>query len=64
MCPVLEKTMEECKPSCVNYFDAYHQCVKRVGEEPPKGVNCELQYFDYYHCLDKCVPSRLFSKLK
>jgi len=55
ICSVMEKTMEECKPGCVKFFDKYNECVARLGPTPQKGLDCQLQYFDYYRCLDGCV---------
>lgn len=44
---------QECKPSCIAQFEKYEACVKRVKA---KGEgDCEAWFFDYLHCLDKCV---------
>lgn len=44
---------ENCKPKCADYFQKYEACVARVNE---KGVGaCDGQYFDFLHCIDKCV---------
>lgn len=44
---------EACKPKCADYFTKYEECVARVTA---KGVGaCDGQYFDYLHCIDKCV---------
>lgn len=44
---------EACKPKCADYFQKYEACVARVAA---KGVGaCDGQYFDYLHCIDKCV---------
>ena len=55
ICTVMESTMAECKPGCTRPLDAYSECVTRLGPEPAKGTDCQLQYFDYYRCLDQCV---------
>ncbi|KAI7756214.1 hypothetical protein M8C21_020624 [Ambrosia artemisiifolia] len=39
-------------------------CVKRVQADETGHKHCTGQYFDYWHCVDKCVAPRLFAKLK
>eukprot|EP01126_Amoeba_proteus_P027515 TRINITY_DN2730_c0_g2_i1.p1 TRINITY_DN2730_c0_g2~~TRINITY_DN2730_c0_g2_i1.p1 ORF type:complete len:103 (+),score=11.21 TRINITY_DN2730_c0_g2_i1:117-425(+) len=55
ICPLLEATFEECKPKCDKQFKSYWDCVERIGPDPPKGIDCQLQYNDYYRCQDSCV---------
>lgn len=63
ICPLLEQSMQECQPHCKKELLSYEGCVERLGPEPPKGKTCEMQYFDYYRCLDHCVriPRTRFS---
>ncbi len=53
---------EACKPDCIKPLLAYQQCVKRIEGRPE--AHCTGQYFDYWHCVDKCAAPRLFSVLK
>ncbi|KAM0904885.1 hypothetical protein ACQ4PT_017745 [Festuca glaucescens] len=55
---------ERCKPNCVKPFYAYEKCVKRVEADDTGHKHCTGQYFDYLSCVDKCVASKLFEKLK
>lgn len=42
-----------CEPKCTAYFQKYEECVERIKA---KGVGaCDGQYFDFLHCVDKCV---------
>ena len=51
-----------CKPNCMRQLVAYQKCAKRI-EEKHNG-HCTGQYFDYWHCVDKCVAPNLFAVLK
>ncbi|AQK58876.1 Cytochrome b-c1 complex subunit 6 [Zea mays] len=42
----------------------YQKCVKRVENDDTGHKHCTGQYFDYWSCIDKCVASKLFKKLK
>jgi ubiquinol-cytochrome c reductase subunit 6 len=53
---------EACKPECIKQLLAYQQCTKRIEGNPE--AHCTGQYFDYWHCIDKCTAPRLFSVLK
>jgi hypothetical protein len=55
LCPIIEEEYERSKPHCVKQLNAYNECVKRIGPNPARGVSCEMQYFDYYRCLDHHV---------
>ncbi|XP_051179996.2 cytochrome b-c1 complex subunit 6-1, mitochondrial isoform X1 [Lolium perenne] len=55
---------DRCKPQCVKPFYAYEKCVKRVEADDTGHKHCTGQYFDYLSCVDKCVASKLFEKLK
>ena len=51
-----------CKPSCVKQLMAYQACTKRI--EGKHDAHCTGQYFDYWHCIDKCAAPRIFAALK
>ncbi|KAK8948744.1 hypothetical protein KSP39_PZI005922 [Platanthera zijinensis] len=39
-------------------------CVKRIQADESGHKHCTGQYFDYWHCVDKCAAEKLFDKLK
>ncbi|KAL0865083.1 hypothetical protein Bca101_044201 [Brassica carinata] len=55
---------ESCKPKCVKPLLEYQACVKRIQGDDSGHKHCTGQYFDYWHCIDKCVAPKLFAKLK
>ncbi|KAI0496054.1 hypothetical protein KFK09_022361 [Dendrobium nobile] len=55
---------ERCKPKCVKRLFDYQACVKRIDEDETGHKHCTGQYFDFWHCIDKCVAEKLFEKLK
>ncbi|KAL6640369.1 hypothetical protein ACP70R_021492 [Stipagrostis hirtigluma subsp. patula] len=55
---------ERCKPQCVKPLYQYEKCVKRVENDDTGHKHCTGQYFDYWSCIDKCVATKLFEKLK
>ncbi|XP_076960257.1 cytochrome b-c1 complex subunit 6-1, mitochondrial-like [Bidens hawaiensis] len=55
---------DSCKPKCVRAWLDYQGCVKRVEADETGHKHCTGQYFDYWHCVDKCVAPKLFEKLK
>ncbi|KAG5392287.1 hypothetical protein IGI04_022250 [Brassica rapa subsp. trilocularis] len=55
---------ESCKPKCVKPLLEYQACVKRIQGDESGHKHCTGQYFDYWHCIDKCVAPKLFAKLK
>ncbi|KFK33331.1 hypothetical protein AALP_AA5G000400 [Arabis alpina] len=60
-----KKCLEEsCKPKCVKPLLDYQACVKRIQDDESGQKHCTGQYFDYWHCVDKCVGPKLFAKLK
>ncbi|CAM8935222.1 unnamed protein product [Rhodiola kirilowii] len=60
-----KKYLEEgCMPKCVKPLRAYQACVKRVESDETGHKHCTGQYFDYWSCIDKCVATKLFAKLK
>ncbi|XP_056163228.1 cytochrome b-c1 complex subunit 6-1, mitochondrial isoform X2 [Syzygium oleosum] len=75
-----KKYLEElCKPKCVKPLLEYktsqenevafvflwvQACVKRIEGDESGHKHCTGQYFDYWHCIDKCVATKLFEKLK
>ncbi|CAF2115190.1 unnamed protein product [Brassica napus] len=46
---------ESCKPKCVKPLLEYQACVKRIQSDDSGHKHCTGQYFDYWHCIDKCV---------
>ncbi|ESQ35295.1 hypothetical protein EUTSA_v10009667mg, partial [Eutrema salsugineum] len=46
---------ESCKPKCVKPLLSYQACVKRIQGDDSGHKHCTGQYFDYWHCIDKCV---------
>ncbi|CAF2083255.1 unnamed protein product [Brassica rapa subsp. trilocularis] len=48
---------ESCKPKCVKPLLEYQACVKRIQGDESGHKHCTGQYFDYWHCIDKCVSS-------
>ncbi|KFK43768.1 hypothetical protein AALP_AA1G170400 [Arabis alpina] len=54
---------ESCKPKCVKPLLEYQSCcdsqacVKRIQGDDSGHKHCTGQYFDYWHCIDKCVSS-------
>ncbi|KAI8106031.1 hypothetical protein M9435_000581 [Picochlorum sp. BPE23] len=55
---------ESCKPKCIKAWLEYEACQKRVGEDTTGEAHCTGQYFDYWHCVDKCTAKKLFAVLK
>jgi ubiquinol-cytochrome c reductase subunit 6 len=65
-CNIAAQIRVKCEPGCVGFKKALDACAARVEtlKEKHPDANCELQYFDYQACLDKCVAPKLFQKLK
>ncbi|KAL4423424.1 hypothetical protein ABPG77_010002 [Micractinium sp. CCAP 211/92] len=55
---------ESCKPQCVKAWLEYQACAERVEKDESGEAHCTGQYFDYWHCIDKCAAPKLFAKLK
>jgi ubiquinol-cytochrome c reductase subunit 6 len=55
---------EKCKPQCIKAFLKYEECAKRIAEDTTGEAHCTGQYFDYWHCIDKCASKKLFALLK
>uniref|UniRef100_A0A1J3GT83 Cytochrome b-c1 complex subunit 6 n=1 Tax=Noccaea caerulescens TaxID=107243 RepID=A0A1J3GT83_NOCCA len=55
---------ESCKSKCVKPLLEYQACVKRIQDDEAGHKHCTGQYFDYWHCVDKCVGPKLFPMLK
>ncbi|KAK8921074.1 hypothetical protein KSP39_PZI020619 [Platanthera zijinensis] len=55
---------ESCKPKCVRPLRSYQACVERVKADESGHKHCTGQYFDYWSCVDSCVATKLFEKLK
>lgn len=55
---------ESCKPKCVKPLLQYQACVKRIEQDESGHKHCTGQYFDYWHCVDKCAAHKIFEKLK
>lgn len=52
VCPI-PAIAEACKPKCKPFLEKYNACAERIAK---KGEgDCEPWYFDYLHCIDKCV---------
>ena len=58
VCPI-PAIAEACKPKCKSFLEKYNACAERI-EKKGEG-DCEPWYFDYLHCIDKCVSSFLSS---
>ena len=59
MKPILE---ERAKASCTKYVKLYEACAERVRS---KGEgDCQGQYWDLYHCIDKITAPKIFANLK
>jgi ubiquinol-cytochrome c reductase subunit 6 len=39
-------------------------CAERVEKDTSGEAHCTGQYFDYWHCVDKCAAPKLFAQLK
>lgn len=55
---------DACKPQCVKQLLEYQACTKRVEEDKTGEAHCTGQYFDYWHCIDKCAADKVFAMLK
>ncbi|KAI3426882.1 hypothetical protein D9Q98_006828 [Chlorella vulgaris] len=55
---------EACKPQCVKLLLQYEACAERVEKDESGEAHCTGQYFDYWHCIDKCAAKPLFAQLK
>ncbi|DBA02251.1 TPA: hypothetical protein N0F65_007661 [Lagenidium giganteum] len=59
---VMPGIRKACEPKCAAAFEKYQACLGRVAA---KGVgDCEGQYFDYLHCVDKCSVPQIMKHLK
>lgn len=56
-CKIAASIRVKCEPGCVAFKKALDACATRVEALKDKHpeANCELQYFDYQACVDKCV---------
>ena len=55
---------DSCKPGCIKPLLAYQACAKRIKGDTTGEAHCTGQYFDYWHCIDKCAAPRIFAVLK
>eukprot|EP00898_Chlorokybus_atmophyticus_P005610 jgi/Chlat1/604/Chrsp103S00956 len=55
---------ENCKPQCVKQLLNYQACVERAEKDEKGEKHCTGQYFDYWHCIDKCAANKIFQRLK
>lgn len=57
---------EKCKAQCTKYQKAYDACAERIrkGEVHQEGANCSGQYFELWHCIDKCAAPKIFASIK
>ncbi|MQL93074.1 hypothetical protein Taro_025714 [Colocasia esculenta] len=53
-----------CKSRCVKNWVEYGKCMDRIKDDDIGHKHCTGQYFDYWSCVDQCVASKLFGKLK
>ena len=50
-----------CHNSCKHVFEEYEACGKRIEADNDGGkAHCEPQFFEYLHCVDKCVCVYIF----
>eukprot|EP00286_Rhodomonas_abbreviata_P013523 CAMPEP_0181323844 /NCGR_PEP_ID=MMETSP1101-20121128/20021_1 /TAXON_ID=46948 /ORGANISM="Rhodomonas abbreviata, Strain Caron Lab Isolate" /LENGTH=77 /DNA_ID=CAMNT_0023431937 /DNA_START=22 /DNA_END=255 /DNA_ORIENTATION=+ len=61
---------EGCKSHCAKALKELDGCTERVNKiiaETPEGeevvANCQIQYNDFWHCIDHCAAPKLFAKL-
>lgn len=56
-CSVAAAIRVKCEPGCVNFKKALDACAARIDAVKAKhpDASCELQYFDFQACVDKCV---------
>jgi len=55
---------EACKPSCTKAWSEYEKCLERMKKDTTGEAHCTGQYLDFWHCLDKCSASKIWSRLK
>ena len=58
----LPKLRAECRPNCTAATAKYEACVNRI-KASGEG-DCEAWYFDYLHCVDKCVAPKIMKYTK
>eukprot|EP00924_Labyrinthula_sp_SR-Ha-C_P000737 maker-scaffold_7-snap-gene-2.18-mRNA-1 protein AED:0.35 eAED:0.35 QI:159/1/1/1/1/1/3/121/68 len=59
--PLLE---EKCKPKCSSWWKEYEACAERVRKSNNPEAHCSGQYFDFYHCIDKCAAPEMLKHVK
>ncbi|BAM79707.1 cytochrome c reductase hinge protein [Cyanidioschyzon merolae strain 10D] len=55
---------ESCRPQCIRQLIEYEDCTKRIENDPAGEAHCTGQYLDFWRCIDLCVASKLFVRLK
>jgi ubiquinol-cytochrome c reductase subunit 6 len=61
---------ESCKVECLTQLRAYKACAERIKQPGAdhhghgEAAHCTGQYFDFWHCVDKCAAPKLFALLK
>lgn len=58
----LPELRKECAKGCTAPKKDYDACVKRIADRGEG--DCEAWYFDYLHCIDKCVMPKIFNYTK
>nr|GLL45567.1 uncharacterized protein LOC104102845 [Ipomoea trifida]GMC85358.1 cytochrome B-C1 complex subunit 6-like [Ipomoea batatas]GMD91623.1 cytochrome B-C1 complex subunit 6-like [Ipomoea batatas]GMD92855.1 cytochrome B-C1 complex subunit 6-like [Ipomoea batatas]GME12636.1 cytochrome B-C1 complex subunit 6-like [Ipomoea batatas] len=63
---ILRKPVQYHEFFLINFNRPYisQACAKRIEGDESGHKHCTGQYFDYWHCIDKCVALKLFAKLK
>ncbi|XP_054266243.1 cytochrome b-c1 complex subunit 6, mitochondrial-like isoform X2 [Macrosteles quadrilineatus] len=61
-----EKLKECCRRTeeCNKLRDVLQQCNDRVNSKTKTNETCEIELYDYTHCVDHCVAKVLFQHLK
>ncbi|GMH35575.1 hypothetical protein BSKO_03443 [Bryopsis sp. KO-2023] len=54
----------KCKVKCLTELSAYNACAERIKNDTTGEAHCTGQYFDFWHCTDKCAANAVFSSLK
>jgi len=65
VCATRKKLEEDCFPVCQTNYNIWLECEKIItNAKNPKEQTCNLHFYDYQGCLDKCVAPNLFKHLK
>lgn len=61
--PALEKQCAATS-ACQAMWAKYAACTKRIEGDTSGAKHCSPQYFQFWHCVDKCAAPKLFKLLK